>query len=47
MKYATVRKDTSGYWEAVDRKTGERIEGLCGSELEAYRRANRNGYLVL
>ena len=46
MKEAIVYKDRSGYWVAEDRKTNQRIDGFCDSELEAYKKANRNGYVV-
>ncbi len=45
-KTATVGKERSGYWAAIDDKTGHRIGGLQDSELDAYKVANANGYLV-
>lgn len=46
MKEAMVYKDRTGYWVVEDRTTNRRIGGYCDSELEAYKRANANGYIV-
>lgn len=46
MKTAVVYKDKTGYWIAEDDKTHQRIGGFCDSELEAYKLANRYGYVV-
>ena len=46
MKEAIVYKDRTGYWVAADRATGRKIGGFCDSELEAYKKANANGYIV-
>lgn len=45
-KKAFVCKDSTGYWIAEARDTGEKIGGLHSTELEAYKAANRAGYLV-
>lgn len=46
MKEAIVCKDSTGYWVAIDVKTDRIIGGYVKSELEAYKRANFNGYIV-
>lgn len=46
LKEAIIYEDRTGYWVAEDRKTNRRIGGFCDSELEAYIRANANGYIV-
>jgi hypothetical protein len=46
MKEAVVYKSTSGYWVAECIKTGLKIGGYHDSELDAYKAANRSGYLV-
>jgi len=46
MKTAIVYKDRTGYWVAEDRKTHEKIGGYVNTELEAYKNANREGYIV-
>jgi len=45
-KTAIVYKDKSGYWVAEDDKGHKMIGNFCDSELEAYKLANRNGYIV-
>lgn len=45
-KIAIVYKDESGYWAVEDMKTHERIGPLYLSELDAYKAANRYGYIV-
>lgn len=46
MKTAIVGKDRTGLWVAVDEKTNEKIGGYHDTELEAYKAANRAGYIV-
>ena len=46
MKKALVYKDRTGYWVAEARDTGEKIGNLHSTELDAYKAANRAGYLV-
>lgn len=46
MKEAVVFKDRTGYWVAVADDTNQRIGGFHNSELEAYKAANRSGYIV-
>ena len=47
IKEAIVCKDSTGYWVAIDRKTGERVDGrLHESELQAYQAANFRDYVV-
>uniref|UniRef100_A0A6M3KW60 Uncharacterized protein n=1 Tax=viral metagenome TaxID=1070528 RepID=A0A6M3KW60_9ZZZZ len=46
VKEAIVYKDRTGYWVAEDSKTHTRIGNYCDSELEAYKLANRGGYVV-
>ena len=46
MKYAVVYKDRSGYWVAIADDTGKKINGFHDTELDAYKAANRNGYIV-
>ena len=46
MKTATVGKDRTGYWQVVADDTDKMVGGYCNTELEAYRQANSNGYLV-
>ena len=47
VKEAIVCKDRTGYWHALDRKTGDRVDGrLHNTELEAYKATAWNGYLV-
>lgn len=46
MKKATVGRDRTGYWAAWCKDTGKMIGGYQDSELDAYRVANSNGYLV-
>jgi len=45
-KEARVYKDRTGYWVAVDNKTNQKIGGLQDTELDAYKIANWNGYVV-
>lgn len=46
MKYARVFKHKTGYWAAEDCKTGRLISGLHDTELEAYKAASSDGYIV-
>lgn len=46
QKEAIVFMDRTGYWVAIDSKTDKRIGNFCDSELEAYKIANSNGYIV-
>ena len=46
MKEAVVFKDRTGYWVAMADDTGNRIGGFHDSELDAYKAANINGYIV-
>ena len=46
MKTAIVYKDRTGYWVALADDTNEKIGGFHNTELEAYKAANRKGYLV-
>lgn len=46
IKEAVIYKDRTGYWVVEDRCTHQKIGLYCGSELEAYKQANRNGYIV-
>ena len=46
MKYAIVYRDRTGWWAVECRDSGKRIGGLCDSELDAYKLANSEGYLV-
>lgn len=45
-KEAIVYKDKTGYWVAVDVKTGEKISKFVDDELTAYKAANSRGYVV-
>ena len=45
-KEAIVYKDRTGYWVAEDWNTHTKIGGLQDSELDAYKIANANGYVV-
>ncbi len=45
MKTAIVRIDKTGYWVVID-DNGNQVGGLHSTELEAYKAANYNGYLV-
>ncbi len=45
-KKATVCKDRTGYWVAIAHDTDEKIGGLHNTELDAYKAANRAGYVV-
>ena len=45
MKTAYVYKDRSGYWAAKADDTGIILGGFQSSELEAYKCANRKGYI--
>jgi hypothetical protein len=47
MKEAIVFKHRSGAWAAKDRDTGKLIGGLHDTELEAYKAAGREGYVVI
>lgn len=46
MKTAVVYKDWTGYWVADADDTGEKIGGYHATELDAYKAANRAGYIV-
>ena len=46
VKEAVVYEDRTGYWVAEDWNTQQKIGGLQDSELEAYKIANANGYIV-
>jgi hypothetical protein len=46
MKTAYVYKDRTGFWAVRADDTGEMIGTFYSSELEAYKIANRKGYLV-
>ena len=45
MKTAIVVRDGSGYWSVIDRN-GKQVGKLHSTELDAYKAANRDGYLV-
>lgn len=45
MKTAIVRRDRTGWWVVLD-SSGRQIGGLHDSELDAYKYANSNGYIV-
>jgi len=47
MKEAFVYKDRTGYWVAEARDTGHKLGGFHDTELDAYRYANRSGYIVV
>lgn len=47
MKTAAVFKDWTGYWVVITDDTNEQIGGHYRSELEAYKAANRAGYIVV
>lgn len=47
MKTAVVKLTRSGLWEAIADDTGRRLGGgLHDTELDAYKAANRDGYIV-
>ena len=46
MKTAKVLIDKTGYWAVYDCDTGRQIGNLCSDELEAYKLANANNYIV-
>jgi hypothetical protein len=46
MKTAIVYKDWTGYWVAEADDIKEKICGYQNNELDAYKAANRKGYLV-
>jgi hypothetical protein len=46
MKIAYVYKDRTGFWVAWDSETNSMIGGYYDTELQAYKAANRNGFVV-
>ena len=46
MKEAIVYRDKTGYWVAFDTRANMMIGCFCDSELEAYKTANGQGYVV-
>lgn len=46
MKQAYVYKHRTGWWAVDDRATGKQIGGFFDTELEAYKFANSEGYIV-
>jgi len=45
-KEAIVYKDRTGWWVSEDWNNHRQIGEYCDSELEAYKQANRKGYIV-
>ena len=45
MKTAIVTTDRTGYWVVID-DNGKQVGGYHSTELQAYKAANSDGYLV-
>jgi len=46
MKKARVYKHQTGYWAVEDRATNKQVGGFFDTELDAYKYANSEGYIV-